>query len=254
MPKIVAVIPTRNDIASREQAQHCADVLRKQSTGSAEIIIKMDKELGLHRLFNDCIDTAMQFHPEYICIFGSDTIMLTEHWDRRLLGAMTKSTGACHAVMVDEADNILYAGSNEGQEAELIGFHVGRLMPCGAEQPWLSHSAVCISAQALLDVADYRLAHPELGVGKYYSEDYTLFCGDRELSYLLRTLGYKLFVHNGIKVIHAHGGSQTVKKVFPDFMAIARKDSALLWSRWRPLMESWVDRTQVMIDDQCNLT
>jgi len=236
------------------QTMEVIQCLKETAIGDIECFGQTDQGLGLHHLFNDCIESAMRFHPDYIYFCGNDTIMLTEGWDRKFISAMGKSDGACHAVMVDEADNILYAGSQEGMEAELIGYHVGRLMPAGADQPWLSHSAVCLSTQALMDVADYRAAHPELGAGKYYSEDYKLFCGDRDLTYTMRKLGYRLFVHNGVKVIHAHGGSQTVKKVYPDFMAIARKDSELLWSRWRPMIEGWVDRTQVMIDDQCNLT
>jgi hypothetical protein len=238
--KVVAMIPHREDgfeQAKKAALSLCDTIVSKDK--DIEVITHCDQGLGLHHLFNSCIDFAMQFHPELICIFGSDTIMLTEGWDRKFATAMGKSDGACHAVLVDEQDKILYAGSREGQDAEMFGHHIGTLLPAGTPQPWLTHSAVCISAQALMDVADYRMAHPELGAGKYYSEDYTLFCGDRELTYIMRILGYGLFIHNGVKVIHAHGGSQTVKKVYPDFMAIARKDNELLHSRWGEMMDSW---------------
>jgi hypothetical protein len=192
---------------------------------------------GIHQAFDEVVMQAMQQKPKGVFFLGSDAYTVQYSWLatlRQWIGKLD-NPGAVHCLTFDINGIVDFGGAREGGDERFGGAHKHEVIDSPIKQPWLSHTAIWLSYDALVDAQLWRI--DKEWRGHLYSYDYQLYCGDRELAYIIRSCGYNLYLLPQIKFTHA--GGLTVRGLKQDYIVIAKRDKALLESRWKETMESW---------------
>jgi len=205
----------------------------------AEVVHR--RHQGIHKTWNEIID---YIDPcDWILLLGSDTMLMQPDtlgiWREEiaLLESAYGEIGACHAALYTSPEIVQWCGSYDGAyERERGVTSIGGHLRCGSPlatglTPWITHSAVMLNYKALKEVKEHY--------GSYYDERYEIYCGDRDMSYRLRSLGWQCAVASRVQVIHQNSGGQSVSKAYDqqDRVFWLKHDRALLSQTWDDVMQ-----------------
>lgn len=206
---------------------------------------------GVHGAFETILRLAMQQEGcEWILFWGSDCEFTQEDtikiWmqeidllaSRYCTASNMGEFAAIHATIYQDTNVVQWCGSYDGRELGVKKqygvsgqLRINQLLHT-KPTPWLPHTAVLLKVSALRKVIDIY--------GSIYNHDYKIYCGDRDLCYRLRAIGYQCGVASRVAVHHHHYGGQSVGKAFnyDDRMFWLWHDETLLYQTWNDMIHS----------------
>ncbi|MFA5030528.1 MAG: glycosyltransferase [Dehalococcoidia bacterium] len=194
---------------------------------------------GIHGAWNGAVEYALGKYPDlgWIFLLGSDT-ELTQYKVLEGIANSLPHVGAIHAALYNYDSNgilrVQWSGSRDGQTIETHGLVLSGAVgydECleSKPQPWVTHSAVLLNVKALKAVKAQR--------GFYYDDGYRIYCGDRDISYAMRELGYEVWSAANMAVMH-YGGQSVATAHGNDRYVWERIDTARLYERWEKVIYS----------------